>query len=185
MHKRLFLGIPLSDTVKTKLHDSLTPLQELYPLWKWVKEENFHITVSFFGSVAEEKIPLLSEVVNETIKKTPQFSLRLNELLLTPPHQKPRMLWAVASTSSEFSVLVHDIETAVGQNTELPDYRKSADPIPHVTLARFKSQELNTEISFPTLDLKEEVTSITLFGSVLSNRGPHYTDIANYPLVEP
>src|SRR3989339_1986796 len=46
---RLFLAVDLPVKVKKQLDEQLSDFKKEYPQFNWVSEENFHITIHFFG----------------------------------------------------------------------------------------------------------------------------------------
>src|SRR3990167_10673225 len=47
---RLFLALDLRKETKRQLAEQVLPLQKEYPYFKWVSEENYHVTLQFFGN---------------------------------------------------------------------------------------------------------------------------------------
>ena len=46
---KLFLAIELSNKTKKEIDEQLSEIKKAYPQFQWVKNDNYHITVNFFG----------------------------------------------------------------------------------------------------------------------------------------
>ena len=60
-NKRIFWGISIDKILTGKMIDfknNFAEYQSQSPVYKWIKTENYHLTVLFVGSVFENKIPL-------------------------------------------------------------------------------------------------------------------------------
>ncbi len=185
MTKRLFLGIPLPTLEKYSLFTSIEPIQLISPDWRWVEKKNYHITVSFFGEIEKSYTSTLNELVMSIISNTEQFSIVLNKLILAPPNNTPRMLWAIQENNLEFTSLVSEVEKSISKHLALPNYRKDHRALPHVTLARFDSKAVDQSlITLPDIRVIIPVTSCTLFESILTSKGPTYRVFKEYSLAE-
>src|SRR5438477_13126131 len=49
---RLFLAINLPSDIKRKISKQIDKLKKEYPYFRFVTEENYHITLHFFGEIA-------------------------------------------------------------------------------------------------------------------------------------
>lgn len=182
MKRRIFLGIPVPEKIKKDLVSGLSYLREIYPTYRFVESENYHVTVSFFGEIEEERIPDLLEVLEKVTKNYPSFSLQSKEII-TAPAKNPRMLWASCSENIEFNTLVGTVEREVCKLTPLPDYRKGQNPHPHITLAKYKSKgaQINT---FPKLNISFDVKGLSLFESKPKGNISRYIPIAEFSLMD-
>lgn len=146
----------------------------------WVPPENYHLTVRFLGEVPEEKLPLLLEVGSDVARDTQAFTLSLEVLGGFPQPRASRVLWVGPKFESpEFRELCQRVEKAV-QALGFPPERK--EPIPHVTLARFKApKDVRPLVSRERLTIPElRVESLTLMRSELRPEGAKYTPLATW-----
>ncbi len=183
MQKRLFLGIPVPSPIPIYLEASLQPLKVTFPDWKWVQPDNYHITISFFGSIDDEEIPHLIAIVEPTLSQINPFTISIDSLVFAPPDNDSRMLWAINKHDKDFSKLVSSIESAVISCFTLPNYRKDHKPIPHITLARFEPKSINKgDLQLPTIHNSITVQSCVLFESILTSGNPHYVRYKDFNL---
>src|ERR1700730_993992 len=94
--KRLFLAIPLPDTVKEALVAYLEPYQKQEALQhsRWVTFDNLHVTTLFLGDVLEENIPKIQEKLQAELGKIEPFELIFEKITFAPSQRRPHMIWA-------------------------------------------------------------------------------------------
>ena len=177
MTKRLFIAIQLSPSIRGVL-ETYKPLTT--PEIRWTKPENLHITTYFCGDTKEENIPALRKAL-EKIQAKP-FELPFKEILFAPPHREPRMIWAEFARSEHFAKLTQKIYENVKEFLKDPEKPKQ-NPIPHVTLARFKNPQIAKDVQLeqPNVDTLQ-VTSYDLMESQLNQGGSKYTVLQSYAL---
>lgn len=178
MKKRLFLAITLPQK-HIKILGEYKRDYSAVPQIRWTREENLHITVHFFGYEEEELISDISGKIKSQLKNYRQFNLKFENITFAPPDSTSRMIWAVFKENKQFGAVA-------GAMRELKTVskRKSYKPLPHVTLARFKSfKEIrNIELKQPILaDL--QISNLSLYQSKLTPKGPIYTLIEDYKLL--
>jgi RNA 2',3'-cyclic 3'-phosphodiesterase len=189
MKHRLFLGIPVSDELKRSITTLLPERsRRLFPPnTRWVPPENYHVTISFFGYVADKELANVEAKIETILQKINPFSLELENISLAPPKKKPTMLWAIFKQNVAFTELVRSIEEGIGNKAVANDFRKSHAPIPHITLARFKGVEAFDIARLSAgkaqaKSLKLEVSTCYLFESKLRPNGPIYTPLHQFSL---
>lgn len=182
MSERLFLGIPVSQSIQTELSRYQTTVGNLDAHVRWTPPKNYHVTVAFFGEIESEKIQPLSHVIEESLQDIDPFTLKYESVVFAPPKKRPRMIWATFN-SHEYTDMVHTVEKRIGEELELPDYRKSHAPIPHITLARFRTASHIPGTKLPDADIDNfEANSCYLFTSTLTPEGPIYTPTREFLL---
>lgn len=144
----------------------------------YVKPENFHATLLFFGTVAQTKLDHLIHMLN-TVQYN-QFTITLSRVELYQDHDnKHAVLW-VTLDSPELAQLADKLAHVFGRTTR--------PFIGHITLARIKKLRVSpgvvrTVISQLTrVSLSWTATSIELQQSVLTAQGPTYTLLARTSL---
>lgn len=180
MAKRLFIAIQLSD----ELRDIFSRYKEKYPELdaRWTAPEKLHITAYFCGDVDETNIPEVQEKLNQLRIKPLELSFK--EILFAPPHRPPRMIWAQFENNPEFTELTRKIYETIKEFLDPKESRPpNHNPIPHVTLARFKNPEITEGIQLeqPTVDVLK-VKSYDLMESKLSPEGSKYIVLQSYAL---
>lgn len=155
MQKRIFFAFPVPTAIRTSLEffkDSVGGERV-----RFVKPENYHITLSFFGEQEASFIPQLVKVVTPIFSETPAFTLSFDRIALAPPQKKPTMIWAEYQRHPEATNLAREIETTAAQVFDFPDRRQGHEILPHITIARFKgpSPEVLPQIKLDALIMKE------------------------------
>jgi len=177
---QLFLAIEIPKHIGKQITKELTQIKNEYRDFQWVPEENYHITIHFFGET--DRL--------EQIKK------RLSEILFDA-----RSFFLYSSNvdlflKSKITIYLNFFREKRLENIE-KDIRKvykggDVDEIkfvPHLTLAscripskqqyfvlKKRLEKIKTEIEF-------QVKSLTLFENIL-NEELHYKKLAEFPLNE-
>lgn len=133
--KRVFVAALISKDIKEKLvsiqEDPVFP-KEL----RWTEFENLHLTLAFIGSVEEDQLEKIDNVVKEVSKTHSPFLLNLDKITLAPNPYKPRMIWAIGPETPELVKLGKDLRSRLKANNIFVDEKH---PIKlHITLARGK-----------------------------------------------
>ena len=178
---RLFLGIPISASVKEELAH-FQAAQHAYKGVRWTKKEKLHITAYFFAEVAEEMMDNLKALLYIALKKQASFELEFEQFILAPPKQSPRMIWARFKKSETFISLHEEVHSLYSQ-IEKPIQRRKK-PIPHITLARLKEEAPKEEKDYRLNDRcgNIEVEKLILWKSSFTSDGTVYEALEEYPL---
>lgn len=100
-----------------------------------VAASQLHLTLKFYGNVADEVIPELAERLDAVTADRKPFDWRLRGTGAFPTPQRPSVVWAAAEDAGRFTDLAHAIEQfsiAFGFPRERRPFTA------HVTLARIK-----------------------------------------------
>jgi len=151
---------------------------------KLVEKENLHITLRFLGEIPQSRI-------NDVVKaiagiKMSRFQVKLRGIGVFPDLARPRVLWiGVSDGVEELKRLAATVREAVDRFAESKEDREF---VAHLTVGRIKSgrnveklQEFVTryaDVDFGVVT----VDKIKLKKSVLTPRGPIYTDLFVQPL---
>lgn len=179
---RLFFCVELAEEVREALAEVARRCRAALGDGSWVRPENYHLTVRFLGEVPEEEVPRLLEVGRQAARDARPFTLPLEALGGFPQPRASRVLWVgPRSESPEFRELCQRVEKAV-QALGFPPEAK--EPVPHVTLARFKvPKDLRPLLHGEALAIpKVRVERLTLMSSELRPEGAKYTPIASWQL---
>ncbi len=151
---------------------------------KPVELENLHITLRFIGEVPQ---PVVNEIMNKLKTVTYQkFKIKVRGLGAFPNNSNPRVIWAgITEGSKELSELHEIIEKLVGKY----GIKDDKEFTPHLTIARVRSQRNKQHIitileKYRDLEFGEQsVECIKLKKSVLTPRGPIYSDLLEVKLL--
>lgn len=187
---RCFVGLPLPAEVVRPLVSACETVRREAPAWreeKWVAEANLHVTVAFFGSVAEEAVPGLLGAVGAAVGGSVAFDLRFTRVRAVPGPQRCRMLWADFDDTDGLCALLADrvLRAAQPFGAEIPDRPFHA----HVTLARARHPRALAARAVEAAERVAQrvpetmsVASATLFASTLTPAGSVYEILGNWPL---
>ncbi|NPA99868.1 MAG: RNA 2',3'-cyclic phosphodiesterase [Crenarchaeota archaeon] len=181
---RVFIAVEITDEKIKKLIESIQ--RELLKGGvdiKPVEMENLHITLRFIGEVPQATV---NEIINKLRTISYQkFKMRIKGLGAFPSPSNPRVIWAgVAEGSRELSELHEIVERLVGRY----GIKDDKEFTPHLTIARVRSPRNKQYITsiiekYRDLDFGEqEVSCIKLKRSVLTPRGPIYSDLLKVDL---
>ncbi len=183
MKKRIFLSINLPEKIKNKLAE----YQEKWDIpVKWTNKDNLHITLVFLGYTKDENLGLICESVEEVVKKSSPFVLKLEKVCYNDLKDIPRMVWVVGKKNSQLDSLKNNLENSLSRNNFSSPQRKSF--IPHVTLGRIKKWQFRKMEPEDIPEIKEEISlsfevnSIELMNSVLKRKGPKYEILQSFQL---
>ena len=184
---RLFISAPLPKNTKRELAKAREEFLE-FPA-KWVKEENFHITLIFIGETKESEAKKVAEAIDVATKDLNLINLETDGLSLLPNEKRPRILAIKLTGETEkLPKLVGNIEKGLRER-EILRHVQDKPFRPHVTLARLKKlrsgekKELREKIRFynlPTIEFKARRVELT--ESKLTPTGPVYKALKRYTL---
>ncbi len=135
MQKRLFTAISLPEEIKKRLFRFVSKEYRDLPV-KWVRQENFHITLNFLGYVQIEKIPEICESIRKVSESEDSFELEFTEVRIGPNPQKKKMIWATGEKSKELSELKYRLDKTLGLFI-----REKREFKPHITLGRIQREK--------------------------------------------
>src|SRR5262245_29411698 len=179
MSIRLFAAIALPDPVAERL----LPLMKGVPGAKWRPRENLHMTLRFFGEVAEPVADDIDAALAEVTDATAPFELRLKSAGAFGGAD-PHALWIGAAESEPLKKLATGCERAARRSGLKPEPRKFAA---HVTLAYLAGAPLDRVHAFEQrLGLFEAppfiVDTLSLYSSWVRKSAPSlYRLEAEYP----
>lgn len=147
---------------------------------KVVEDENLHITLRFIGEVDEALVSDLTKVLS-CVTSYKKFVVRFKDIGAFPSISRPRVIWLGISEGVTQLKLLRDCVERGLKSLRIQADRE--DFTPHITLARVKElkpskclSKLFTELSDVDVGTSP-VTRVKLKKSVLTPRGPIYSDI--------
>jgi 2'-5' RNA ligase len=137
---RLFTAIEIPDDIREELHRLHTPL----PGARWIRPENYHITLRFAGDIDTAKArEFVANLANIEIDG---FELRLSGLGAFGGDD-PHAVWAGVEPNAKLDELARAHEKAARNAGIQPETRAFR---PHVTLARLKHSNAEAVARFLT-----------------------------------
>ncbi len=140
-----------------------------------------HVTIHFLGDVDPAAVAVLQADLADACARHQPTVLILDAIGPGPP-RRPRMLWATAAPSSEYTGIVEALSTASAPHA--PNARRARPGTPHVTLARLRGHARleRWPDPRPLEDASIPIAELALVRSDLGPGGPTYTALAKLPL---
>ena len=126
---RLFLGLPVPPPFAESLARSARATAPKDA--RWIPPSNMHLTLSFLGSVADEKLPAILHELDHL--RPPQVRLRVTRLGTFP---RTGVLFAEVEPTPALLQLQSDVAAAMARCGFPPDARLYN---PHITIARLRT----------------------------------------------
>ncbi|MEN6321281.1 MAG: RNA 2',3'-cyclic phosphodiesterase [Syntrophaceae bacterium] len=180
---RSFLAVELPPEVLNEIIGIQGRLKKtLQGYISWVRPTGIHLTLKFFGNIAEVEIPNISQAVQNAIVNVKPFTLNVRRFGAFPDMKRPRVLWL--GLDGDIDVLIQ-LQKEMDKGFQECGFQKEERTFrPHLTLARVK--EPKGVIGLAKIIEKSEdykagsltVSSLTLFKSELTPKGAIYTKLA-------
>lgn len=178
---RLFVAAPLWGAFREEALPRYEALRRQGWPVKWVRPENWHITLKFLGEIPSSKLEALKASLEAAVKDAPPFRMVLEGLGGFPRLSRARVLWVGVGEGRqslvELAAKVHRACVEAG----CPGDRKGFQA--HLTLARAKAEPVSVRVS---PDLYRAVwgallvESIHLVKSVLAPGGSVYESVGEF-----
>jgi len=191
--KRIFVAINFPEEIKNEIEIYKKEIQsslseEYQSVFKWVREDNFHLTLFFLGYLEPREIEILKEILAETVPQHLTFNLVFDKIVLGPRPQKPRLIWIEGEETKKLLKLRESLKKKL-LNSPLPIDRKEIERFTsHITLARIRTwqwryipMEERPEIE-KEIELRIPVRSIDLMESRLKRPSPEYLKLDSFYL---
>jgi len=176
--RRIFIAIPSPPEISTYLEQLISDNPHI-PGIKWMRFFNLHLTIYFIGNINAEDYEKILDTSRLIINSHKKIILDFEKISFAPS-ENSKMIWVRFYKNLSFTSLVNSLHE--GLKSVVPEnkfYYK--DPIPHITLARFKPGKILNEINIErTLDLKQIIiTTCDLMESISSPKGVIYKKAAS------
>jgi len=186
---RTFIALKTPSGWDEKLGDLQRELKSKFGnnAFRWIKPEQIHITLRFFGWLTINQIEELNRILPAIASKHSPFNLTCSGLGCFPNPKRPRVFWAgLAGDLSLASALQALIVNATAHLGEPPEDRPFK---PHLTLARLKEPDRSQIADLDRvikrgfqIDEPWSVDHVLLMQSHLSPQGSEYETLASYSL---
>jgi RNA 2',3'-cyclic 3'-phosphodiesterase len=185
MMKRIFAAI--------KIHPGPRILEILDILQKdlsdekinWVKPENMHLTLKFFGDTPDKNIQQIITALNSPTLLVNPFDITLKGLGSFGSSRFPRVIWLGIETNPGLSTLYDAINNALKPLGHKPDKPFFT---PHLTLGRIRDIKTPDQLYGLESEFNDEefqkctIEKFTLYQSILSPKGSLYKPLHEFKL---
>ena len=179
MRQRLFIGVELSETVKQKLAGIVSKLSKKYPRLRWVKQDNFHLTLKFLGP-SQADVQMIGQHLADRLARIPAFTVEYGQLGQFIRGEKSITVWIEVIKNESLLSIYHII------NNALKTFQFGQEKMayhPHITLGRGKNIQPLNLANIPKSKFDPmRVDKIVLFKSKLTRQGVDYQPLVSCPL---
>ncbi|MFI2436285.1 RNA 2',3'-cyclic phosphodiesterase [Streptomyces sp. NPDC018693] len=138
---RVFVALAPPDEAKDELARALAPAYEAYPLMRWNRIEDWHLTLAFLGELPVTAVPSLRPPLAELAATRPPLEL----VLRGSGHFDERVLWS--GIDGDLAGL-HTLATDVRALVEECGVPFAGRPLrPHLTLARARRADTSSVVA--------------------------------------
>ncbi len=134
---RLFVALDIPDEVRRALSNLIGKLEREGRGARWVRVEGMHLTLKFIGHVSPETAQRVQEELR-AIRSAAPAEMNFRNVGFFPTARHPRVFWVGIEASPNLAELAAAIETRL-EPLGIP--REQRPFRPHLTLARFRSEE--------------------------------------------
>ena len=174
---RAFVAVRVPGRAADALENFLSELRPLAKI-RWVRREQFHITLKFLGELENDVIDDVMESLRP-MKSFAPFTVELNHIGAFPNLSSPRVLWLGGDKGAkELGKLAKKVNDVLHDSAGLE--RESKKFTAHLTLARLKDTVLPEALVKRLGDvpaLSWECSELVLMKSLLTPQGPIYSQL--------
>jgi len=172
---RLFIAVEISDE---KILEKIQTFQKNVKInAKPTRVNQIHFTLQFLGEIGDAKCQQVKDVLNEV--SFSQFELSLRNVGGFPNMKNPRVIWI--GLEKDGARKLTDLANEIGTKLVTLGFEKNKKFKPHLTVFRVKKRIENVSTimrDFETMEFgTETISKIKLKKSVLSPKGPEYSDL--------
>lgn len=192
---RLFVAFEIPNETREALAGLITQLKPKCATARWVRPEGMHVTVKFIGHTSADNLEAVRKALS-TIRSPEPVVIHFRGLGFFPNERQPRVLCCGAEASPNTVPLAGDIDRSLARLGIEPEARPFT---PHLTLARFKGDEIRKrgkpgEECSQVVAIARELSAkefgevrtsdFHLFESKLSRSGAEYTRLGTFQFVQ-
>jgi 2'-5' RNA ligase len=181
---RLFAAVDLAEGARHAVDRAIEPWRARFPRARWVRPENWHVTVKFLGRTWPRLVDWVREMCGEAAAGIRPFRLGLEGLGVFPGPTRARVLWVgLEDADGGLPALAAVLDDRLGR--EFPPEKRPFSA--HLTVARFNPpvpmRELAPELGATSIGARPfRIGELVLYRSHLSPRGARYEPLDRFPL---
>jgi 2'-5' RNA ligase len=180
---RLFISLFIPDNIKNQIIEMRKSIISNDSLYRWEKEEKFHITLKFIGDTDPSN---LEKIINSLsfLESKSKLTGEFDRFDFFYKGKNPRILWLGIKLNDEVYTIVDELNMKL-EKLKIPKEEKRFKS--HLTILRMRGTEGNEFVSmFKNFELdkkKFSLSEIHLMESKLLPSGSVYKKIKNYNLI--
>ena len=184
---RTFIAVNASQRVTNNVARIVGRLAATDAKYRWVTQENLHVTLNFVGDVVDVEVPELCQLVKRTVEGFESFDMSLQGVSGFPNPQQPRVLWIGVDEGKQNLTSIYDALAEVLHHWGVNKDRNAF--VPHMTLGRLsRGGRWNEGLIDLVHKLRHHdggfchVKEVIVYSSFLDRSGPTYTPMARIKL---
>ncbi|NNE66081.1 MAG: RNA 2',3'-cyclic phosphodiesterase [Pyrinomonadaceae bacterium] len=179
--QRIFVAIEINEQIRTIARRQIDSLEAHADKTRvsWVKPQNIHLTLRFFGDVTDDELSAVNEAVAACAGQTEEFCFQVTGTGVFPNMRKPSVLWlGIRDTDGNLNQLKENLDQnfhALGYPIEKRKFH------PHLTIARLRQPRSAIQIAKAHLDQTFDssdviVDRLVIYQSQLESTGAVYSE---------
>jgi len=183
---RSFIAIELPPQIKAEIEEIQNKLKASGSDVRWTRPEGIHLTLKFLGSVEQERIPEILNIIERCSTGNNSFVLEVCSLGAFPNERNPKVVWVgTKDDSGNLGKLQKTLEKGLS-NIGFKEEKRAFSP--HLTLGRVKSPKKKRELAQKLEDYRQcecgtfEAKEVCLLKSELKPGGAVYTILRTFTL---
>jgi len=183
---RLFVALDVPEQTRHLLGELIQKFESVCRGARWMRPESIHVTLKFIGDVDETKLPVIKDSLSQVKFKAP-VEIAFRHFGFFPNERHPQVFWLGIEAGPELAALASDVGSSL-ESAGIPADSRAFKP--HLTLARFKTEEGIAKLRDAVAPVTHQSFGATtaaefhLYESVLNSSGAVHTRLATYRFVE-
>jgi RNA 2',3'-cyclic 3'-phosphodiesterase len=180
---RLFVALDIPAEVRRAIGETIARLHDVAKGARWVRPEGVHVTLKFIGETPEEKVARIEAALRD-VRAHGAVEAKFHGAGFFPNERHPRVFWAGVEASPNLAELAGEVDKRLSQLGIEAETRAFK---PHLTLARFKSDDGLPHLREAIKKLEPfdfgamRTSEFHLFQSQLGRGGAKYTKLVSFP----
>jgi 2'-5' RNA ligase len=183
---RTFLAFEVEERVKEKILSMTEHFRRIDRNVRWVRPENSHVTIHFFGEVDEENIPEIEGIIRDATQETSPFTIEIRGISTFPSITRARVIWYGIYNHEKLNTVYNNVRDGL-KGRGIVEKLETRPYTPHLTAGRVKGRMKPRLVDEIRLHENEKFGSFTvgtlvLFKSTLTGGGPLYEKLSLFNL---
>ncbi len=181
---RLFAAVDLPERMREMIEREIEPWRDRLPRGRWVRPENWHVTVKFMGRTYPRLAERVHDACREAAAAIRPFRVGVEGMGVFPGPGRARVLWVgLDDRDGGLPALARALDDRLAD--EFPTEKRGFTP--HLTVARFNPPVAVREHADELAGTRFEVSpfrvgELVLYRSHLSPKGARYEPLERFPL---
>lgn len=178
---RLFAAVEIPGRAKDEVERAIAPWREQLPKARWVRPENWHVTVKFMGRTYPRLVDRVHEACRAAASTIRPFRVELDGLGVFPRPKSARVFWVGLRDQGGLSALASALDGELER--EFPPEKRPFSG--HLTVARLNPPAPVDQAELEGAEVEASpfrVGELVLFQSHLSPKGARYEPLERFPL---